>query len=232
MEALGVFVDTLLLVAEARATFALPCPLAFEPGSDPFAHLVRAPTAASAPGSGGDIAMTDADGAALIPAPTGTMESGAVRPNTPVLAGAGDSGTAAGSVSSAAVAGASHPPGESASQLAGGTQNAKSGETPQPSSRGTDSGFGLAVLAGQGFGQGFGGSDGPPPYPAVLGEVLSRVLHCCYSELWHTRMGAVEALRLLVDKCAVPGTVSHTISATQAGGRHMQHVVAFDICCL
>ena len=211
--------DALLLVAETRATIALPCPPGFEPSSDPFANLTPgSATSGPAPGSGGDVTMTDAEGAtAGNTAPSGATVAGAVPPPVPSPTGASNSAAAVGSAASAAAAAPSER--ESVSQPSGGTQDSKAGGKPQSSaSQGADGAFGLAALAGQGFGQGFGGSDGPPPYPAVLGEVLSRILHCCYSELWQTRMGAVEALRLLVGRSEKPVIHLHPSS------KHRPHI--------
>ena len=196
------FVDALLLVAEARAAVALPSPQGFEPGADPFAHLGPPPAAsAPAPGGGGDVAMADAEGATAAPNPAATAPA-----STAAAAQAADKAhTPAGATSAADTAPNGQPSGEMVSRPSsqelpsGGAQQAVGGRA------GADGSYGMAALAGQGFGQGVGGSaDGPPPYPAVLAEVVSRVLHCCYSELWQTRMGAVQALQLLIDKCVRP----------------------------
>ena len=192
------FVDALLVVAEARAAVALPSPQGFEPAADPFAHLAPVPAAtAPAPGSGGDVAMADAEGATAAPSAAATAPT-----STAAAAQAADKAQAPGATSAADTAPSGQPSGEVVSRPSsqelpsGGAQQAAGGRV------GADGSYGMAALAGQGFGQGFGAADGPPPYPAVLAEVVSRVLHCCYSELWQTRMGAVQALQLLIGKCA------------------------------
>ena len=204
VEALGVFVDALLLVAEARAAVALPTPQGFEPGQDPFAHLTSPLARTVTPGSGGDTAMADAEGAAATTTPnavpTGGADAAAAATSLTATAKAADGVQVPAAASTGAVAMDAQPAGaEAGSQPS--SQDLPAGQQ-QAAPRAADGGVGMAALAGQGFGQGFWGFDGTPPYPAVLAEVVSRVLHCCYSELWQTRMGAVLALQLLIDRCA------------------------------
>lgn len=60
-----------------------------------------------------------------------------------------------------------------------------------------------------------------PAYPPVLADVLSRVLHCCYSEAWQTRLSGSTALKMLIPKC---GPVSPFASHTHAPCSPSPHV--------
>ena len=45
--------------------------------------------------------------------------------------------------------------------------------------------------------------DTQAPALPVLADVLSRVLHCCYSEAWQTRLSGATALKMLIPKCEI-----------------------------
>lgn len=75
------------------------------------------------------------------------------------------------------------------------------GQGSQPSGVGGGPGVGIAANRAE-IKVGSGGEKNrEATVDPVLADVLSRVLHCCYSEAWQTRLSGATALKMLIPKC-------------------------------
>lgn len=75
------------------------------------------------------------------------------------------------------------------------------GQGSQPSGVGGGPGVGIATGKAEIKVGGGGEKNREATVDPVLADVLSRVLHCCYSEAWQTRLSGATALKMLIPKC-------------------------------
>ena len=61
-------------------------------------------------------------------------------------------------------------------------------------------------------------------WPAVLDELLARVLHCCYSDTWPTRCGGLASLAFLTSKCGLLACQNGLQECPQLCCGHVQHL--------
>ena len=78
----------------------------------------------------------------------------------------------------------------------------------QPRGVGGGPGFGIATGRAEIKVVGGGEKNREATVDPVLADVLSRVLHCCYSEAWQTRLSGATALKMLIPKCGTSPSLS------------------------
>ena len=61
-------------------------------------------------------------------------------------------------------------------------------------------------------------------HPAVIDELLPRLIHCCYADKWPQRIGGVAAVALVVQKLPIAWLQSHMPDIVKAALAVLKHL--------
>ena len=61
-------------------------------------------------------------------------------------------------------------------------------------------------------------------HPAVIDELMPRLIHCCYADKWPQRVGGVAAVSMVVQKLPMPWLQSHMPDVVKAALAVLKHL--------
>lgn len=61
-------------------------------------------------------------------------------------------------------------------------------------------------------------------HPAVIDELMPRLIHCCYADKWPQRVGGVAAVSMVVQKLPMPWLQTHMPDVVKAALAVLKHL--------